>query len=219
MGSTMTDTAFIDTVDEPLSYSRFLSSSIRSLSSPRPSNSLISKTYKQASNLFLWRRLPEALSTLEPIVTAPESSTQAVDEDEPPKRAPVASASRSSRIKVWSLYLTLINAIIELGPEDGREAFGARDWKNLVAKAQDGSIWEEVVQTGYGGIEGNLDAEVVINLCDYLLPHHAYAQLICARLQGNAPTLASFFSDYQPAAPRILSFGIKPAKPRPYWAL
>ncbi len=173
MGSTMTDTASIETAEESLSYSRLLGSSIGPLSFPRPSNSLISKTYKQASNLFLWRRLPEALSTLEPIVTAPVSSDQAVDEDEPPKRAPVASASRSSRIKVWSLYLTLLNAIIELGPGDGREALGGKDWKNLVVKAQDGSIWEEVVQIGYGGIEGNLDAEVVINLCGYLLPHHA----------------------------------------------
>ena len=160
----MTDTAPVETADESLYSSRLLGSSTGSLSSPRQTNSPISKTYKQASNLFLTRRLPEALSTLEPILTNPQASDQALNEDEPPKRAPIASASRSSRIKGWSLYLTLLNAIIELGPEDGKAAFGNSDWKSLVAKARDGSIWEEVVQIGYGGIEGNVDAEVVINL-------------------------------------------------------
>lgn len=168
MGSTMTDTAPVETAEGLLSSSRLLASSVSSLSSSRRSNSLIPRAYKQASTLFLTRRLQEALSTLEPVLTVPTSSDQALNEDEPPQQAPIASASRSSRIKVWSLYLTLLNAIIELGPEDGKSAFGNRDWKNLAAKARDGSIWEEVVQIGYGGIEGNVDAEVVINLSAFL---------------------------------------------------
>ena len=164
MGSTMTDIASIGAAEELLSSSRLLGSSIGSLNSSRHSNSLISKTCKQASNLFLTRRLPEALSTLEPILTVPKTPDQTLDEDEPPKTAPIASANRSYRIKVWCLYLTLLNSILELGPEEGKSAFGSKNWKNNVTKVQDGSVWEEVVQIGYGGIEGNVDAEVVINL-------------------------------------------------------
>ena len=164
MASTMTDTALVDTMEDSLSTSRLLGSSIGSMPSPRQSNSLVSKTYRQASNFFLTRRLVEALSAIEPIISDLKSPDHALAEEEQPPRAPIASASRSSRIKVWSFYIALLNAILELGPEDGKVSFGNREWKSLVAKVQDGSIWEEVVQIGYGGIEGNVDAEVVIGL-------------------------------------------------------
>ena len=160
----MTDTTSIGIAEELISSSRLIGSSIGSLSSPRQSNSLISKACKQASNLFLTRRLPEALFTLEPIVTAPQILNQAQDEDEPSERAPIAGANRSYRVKVWCLYLTLLNTTLALSSEEGKSAFGSTVWKNIVGKVRDGSIWEEVVQTGYGGIEGNVDAEVVINL-------------------------------------------------------
>ena len=83
--------------------------------------------------------------------------------------APIARASQRSRIKVWSLYLTLLNSVAELGPEVGKKEFGGKEWKNLVAKAQDGTVWNEVVDIGYGGIEGNVDADVVFNLASLLL--------------------------------------------------
>ena len=70
---------------------------------------------------------------------------------------------------MWSFYLTLLNAIAELGPENGKKEFGGKEWKNLVARAQDGTIWDEVVNIGYGGIEGNIDADVVFNLASLLL--------------------------------------------------
>lgn len=78
--------------------------------------------------------------------------------------APIASASRSTRIKVWSLYLTLLNAIVDLGPDDGKNAFGSKEWRAMVAKVRDGTVWDDVVQKGYRGSEGNVDADVVINL-------------------------------------------------------
>lgn len=136
-----------------------LSSSISSLSSSTAARhpSHISKTYRQSSTLFLTRRLPEALTTLLPLITPPESATDV----EP---APIAVASRSSRTKVWSLYLTILNAIIELEPEEGKDAFGVQEWKALCNKVRDGGIWEEVVTNGYHGVEGEVDSDVVINL-------------------------------------------------------
>jgi hypothetical protein len=81
-----------------------------------------------------------------------------------PAPAPVATASRGTRIKVWSFYLTFLNSVCELGPEEGKHAFGSVRWKQLVNKARDGTVWEDIVRDGYGGNEGAVDADVVINL-------------------------------------------------------
>lgn len=137
-----------------------LASSISSLSASTTASrhpSQISKTYRQSSTLFLTRRLPEALTTLLPLITPPEASAHS----EP---APIAVASRTTRIKVWSLYLTILNAIIELEPDEGKDAFGAQEWRGLCNKVRDGAIWEEVVKNGYHGVEGDVDSDVVINL-------------------------------------------------------
>ncbi|KAK1827113.1 hypothetical protein QBC39DRAFT_428564 [Podospora conica] len=151
------------------SSSRIMASSISSLSSARHSSSShITKTYRQASTLFLTRRLPEALSTVLPLITPPTPEDPNTDAFEP---APVARASRSTRIKVWSLYLTVLNAILELDSEEGKQAFGTQEWRALCTKVRDGHIWEEVVHNGYHDVEGNVDADVVINLATILLAH------------------------------------------------
>ena len=148
--------------------SHYLSSSISSLSSQRAQSSWIAKTYRHAAQLFLTRRLLEALEAIEPVVYPEEelarngpAGGEARDVSQP---APVAASSKGTRVKVWSFYLTLLNAIIELGPEEGKLAFGSTRWRALAAKTRDGTIWEEVVRYGYGGSEGDLDGEVVANL-------------------------------------------------------
>ena len=138
--------------------------SLISSSSSRQGSSHFSKIYKHASTLFLTRRLPEALSALEPVFTVFDPAASASEEELSAAAAPIASASRSTRIKVWSLYLTLLNAIVELGPEDGKNALGSKEWRAIVAKVREGTVWNEVVQKGYGGLEGNVDPDVVINL-------------------------------------------------------
>jgi hypothetical protein len=151
---------------DALSDSRMLSSSISSLSASRHQSSHIAKAYRQAAQLFLTRRLPEALSTIEPIITPPPSQdgVNASYQGDLSAFAPVASASRGTRVKVWSFYLTFLNSVVELGAEEGKHAFGSARWKELVSKCRDGSIWEDVVRDGYAGVEGDVDAEVVVNL-------------------------------------------------------
>ncbi|KAI8721106.1 hypothetical protein NCS52_00557200 [Fusarium sp. LHS14.1] len=144
-------------------HNNILTASITSSTSSRHP-SAISKTYRQASTLFLTRRLPEALTTLLPLITPPE----AVDDGEP---APVTRASRTTRVKVWSLYLTILNAIIELEPEEGKDAFGNQEWRALCTKVREGEIWDEVAKNGYHGVEGDVDSDVVINLATLLLAH------------------------------------------------
>jgi hypothetical protein len=69
---------------------------------------------------------------------------------------------------VWSLYLTILNAVVELDPEEGKQAFGSSEWRGLVTKVREGGVWEEVVKNGYGGVEGDVDSDVVINLFVFL---------------------------------------------------
>jgi hypothetical protein len=151
--------------DDSLSNSRMLSSSIANLSSSRQQTSQIAKAYRQAAQLFLTRRLPEALSTIEPIITPPEQDPpNGTDKGDLSAFAPVASASRGTRVKVWSFYLTFLNSVVELGADEGKHAFGSTRWKELVSRCRDGSVWDDVVRDGYAGVEGDVDAEVVINL-------------------------------------------------------
>jgi hypothetical protein len=155
--------ALSPTVADRFPSSHPLGTSISSLSSSfstRGPPSSISKIYRQASTLFLTRRLPEALSTMLPLVT-PSSADVADDLHEP---APVATASKTTRVKVWSLYLTILNAVVELEPEDGKEAFGTQEWRSICTKVREGDIWEDVVRDGYHGVEGDVDSDVVINL-------------------------------------------------------
>ena len=190
-GSSVTTVISSDARDSRTSAS-LLSNSMSSMSaSTRQSSAQISKTYKQASTLFLTRRLQEALSTLEPIIR-PETLSDLQDADaDSIEPAPIASASRTARIKVWSLYLTLLDAIIDLGAEEGRNTFGSQQWRELVAKVREGRVWEEVVQDGYGGIEGEVDAEVAINLATLLLSHAPSQSLNQQRLENHLSVLSS----------------------------
>lgn len=162
-------TALVAPTEEALSTSVLLGSSVGSISSPRKAKSEISKVYKHAEALFVTRRFSEALAAIEPLITVPRSQNGTHDNEETANVAPIARANQKSRIKVWNFYLTLLNAIAELGPEEGKKEFGGREWSSLVAKAQDGSIWDDVVHIGYGGMEGNVDTDVVFNLASLLL--------------------------------------------------
>ncbi|KAK7744415.1 hypothetical protein SLS62_010139 [Diatrype stigma] len=166
--------------------------SLASSTSSRQSASNISKAYRQASQLFLTRRLPEALSTVVPLITP--SAENVIDATDDPEPSPVARASRSTRIKVWSLYLTVLNAILELDPDEGKDAFGVQEWRALCTKVRDGDVWEEVVQFGYHGVEGEVDSDVVINLATLLLAHARTQTLNQKRLENylaatNTPNL------------------------------
>lgn len=131
-----------------------------------PPSKLCSKTYKKSSHLYLTRRLQEALSTLEPVITAPsvEGEQFTNGDSTGPVPALIATVPSSWRIKVWNLYIALLSAIVDLGSEEGKKTFGQKEWKEIASKVRDGDIWETVVRIGYNGVEGSVDAEVVYNL-------------------------------------------------------
>lgn len=152
----MSATATLTNRDHPSMYS-----SISSLTSTQHQAPSVPRIYKQASQLFLTRRIPEALDVLEAIIQPTTSFPDQESDNEVPSTAPVASATRNARCKVWGLYASLLNEVVELGAEEGKKAFGGARWKELVNKTRDGSIWEEVIKNGYYGSEGSVDAEVV----------------------------------------------------------
>ena len=170
-----------DSLDS-LGSSRLVGAGSVSDASAKRAASQISRAYKQGSQFFLQRRFPESLFTIQPLITrkpvdgisrtaTSESGKSVGTEDgaaDPSQSqslpAPIASASRAARVKVWSLYITLLNSIVELGPDDGKNQFGNAQWRVMERKVRDGSVWEDVVQNGYGGNEGAVDPDVVSNL-------------------------------------------------------
>lgn len=128
--------------------------------SSKKTSSEISKIYKHASQLFLTRRLVEAYESLQPIISPPSQTRP----DDSPALAPIATATASQRIKTWSLYVTLLNSIVDIGDEEGRQLFGSREYREIVRRVRNGDIWEQVVKDGYQSREGSVDAEVVYNL-------------------------------------------------------
>ncbi|KAL2856884.1 hypothetical protein BJX68DRAFT_229648 [Aspergillus pseudodeflectus] len=163
-------------------------SSVAASTSTLSPSKLCSKTYKKASQLFLTRRLQEALVSLQPVITASRGNDEhEVNGDS--SVAPIATVPPTWRIKVWNLYVTLLSAIIDLGPEEGKKTIGQKEWKTISTQVRDGGIWETVVQTGYQGREGSVDAEVVYNLGTLLL-NHSPSQTV------NQQRLETYLSSY-----------------------
>ncbi|KAM5446493.1 hypothetical protein MaudCBS49596_006605 [Microsporum audouinii] len=165
-----------------------MSQSYLSSSSSSPmSNKQISQVYKQASQLFLTRRLQESLSLLEPIITpspGQESEQQNGEGDSPaPPLAPIATASSNLKIKIWNLYITILSAIVDLGPEEGRAQLGQKEWKAIATTVREGKVWDTVVNMGYHGREGSVDGDIVYNLATLLLNHSASQKLNQERLE------------------------------------
>lgn len=175
----------LDTSAHPSSDSAYLSSSLSSLSRSRSSNNLIVRTYKQATQLYLTRRFRESWDVLETIVNPDFDGNEGETDGQEHGIAPVAQSSRGTRTKVWVFYLSLIHAVTELGPEDGAKEFGSADaWRAIAKKAREGTAWEEIVNRGYAGQEGEVDAEVVVNLATLLLGHMPDQKMNQARLEG-----------------------------------
>jgi hypothetical protein len=180
-----------DTTNDPAtSSSAYLSSSLTSLSRSRSSNNLIVRTYKNATQLYLTRRFCEAWDVLGTIVKGSggvegeEENTNNSNDEGNLSPAPVAQSSRGTRTKVWVFYLSLIHAVVELGAEQGSREFGSTDrWRSIARKAREGTVWGEIVARGYGGQEGEVDAEVVVNLATLLLGHMVDQRANQARLE------------------------------------
>ncbi|TGZ80921.1 hypothetical protein EX30DRAFT_371938 [Ascodesmis nigricans] len=123
---------------------------------PRKTPSQIaSKAYKNSTNLFLTRRLGEAMQGLLPIIDAEPGALN--------------QCPKALRIKLWSLYLAIMDAAAKMTPSEGKAMWGAQEWPQLVARIRSGEVWEEANRS-YGD-EGRVDPEVIVTLATLLLSH------------------------------------------------
>ncbi|KAI9803249.1 MAG: hypothetical protein M1825_002040 [Sarcosagium campestre] len=154
----------------------------------RQHDARLQKIYRQASSLYLTRRLQEALTTLEPVVDPKEIPNSVGAEDTQSLETIILSASRSLQIKTWTLYLTLLDAIINLGSIEGGAAIGKSKWRAIAANVREGGIWDDVVQIGYGGNESDVEPIVVTNLATLLITHAPSQFLTQRRLESYLST-------------------------------
>lgn len=120
-------------------------------SAPPEKNSaavIASRTYKTCTNLFLTRRLSDALAGLQPLVEGPPGV--------------MSQLPRPLRIKLWSLYLAILDAALKMTASEGKAMWGQNEWPLLVGKIRSGAIWDSA-NRAYGD-EGRVDLEVVITL-------------------------------------------------------
>lgn len=186
--------------------SQYLARSFDHLRGTRSTNNLIVRAYKQATQLYLTKRFREALDTLDPVVS-PQGSSETNGQLNGNANAiitaglaPVAQSSKGTRTKVWVFYLSLLHAIIGLGPQEGKTTFGSTRWREIAGKVRDGTIWDEVVKRGYGGNIGEVDGEVIVNLATLLLGHMTTQKLNQEKLESylaasDDDTAVSVFSD------------------------
>ncbi|KAL7273653.1 hypothetical protein RUND412_003465 [Rhizina undulata] len=168
----------------------------------RPSPGSVSRAYRTCTNLFLTRRLPEALATLQPVLI--ESAS------------PKGKCSRSLRIKVWSLYFAILDAAAKMGSEEGRKVFGGSDWRRVVGRIRTGMVWDEAI--GAFGDEGRLDAELVIALVMLLLAHSQDQSKTQQKIEAYLSAAPGVAHDDDPKAisqrVRIIEFYILHVLPR-----
>ena len=123
----------------------------------------LAQVYDQAATYFITRRPSEALSLLcTAIFPAP------VDHGIPfnfglAEFAPVAGAPRKLRIKIWSLFISCLDALA-LIEGDGVQVARPTRYRDLLTKVRDGTVWDVVVQRGYREQRDSVDPEVVISL-------------------------------------------------------
>jgi hypothetical protein len=115
----------------------------------------------EATTFFVTRRFSDAILLLE---SGADVLLGASKFDDDVVVEPIFRAPRNLRIRFWSLYVTTLDAVVELGPGKGSETLGRQKWSALAAKVQSGQIWEDVVRYGYRGDETSVDDQVVVNL-------------------------------------------------------
>src|SRR5690606_34925942 len=104
--------------------------SIPSLPTP-PNKQQIKSTFEHATTLFLTRRLPLALETLVPILPR------------------VAVGPRSVRTKVWLTYFAILDGVLKMQSEEGKEACGSlENWRSIKKRVRMGSVGIEMLK-GY----------------------------------------------------------------------
>lgn len=159
MSTTSTDTAYYNPAEATLI------SSLDSVLEPTQwSKKQISKEYDLAQGYFSSKQFREAYDILEALISPPKPKPGDVEDETFADKSPIANAKSSLRVKVWVLYFRLLDALIASEPNEGVAEFGRDKWRQITSKVLDSTIWQQVLQDGYGGILADVEAEVVWDL-------------------------------------------------------
>jgi len=159
MSTTSTDTAYYNPSESNLT------SSLHSLLEPTQlSKKKISREYDLAQGYFSSKQFREAYDTLEALISPPKPKGGDAEDEASTGKPPIATAKSSLRVKVWVLYFKLLDALIGSGPNEGVVEFGRDKWREITSSVLDSTIWNQVLQDGYGGTLANVEAEVVWDL-------------------------------------------------------
>lgn len=131
--------------------------SIQSQKVSKRTSSAVAKIVRETTNLYLTRSLREANQLFESLLI-PEELIDALP------TTSIAKASPKDRLKAWRLYIALLDAIVDLGSEEGRRQFGHSEWDSILGKVKTTALWSDIVHTGYCGIEGSVEDVLVVEL-------------------------------------------------------
>ena len=123
-------------------------------------------TYKRARDFYLVQQFGEAFDEISSLLN--DNNVFVADLDNGPgsarTQAPVFHANMGLKVKIWSLYLTLLNTLRDVGGQKASAYVGAQRWQRLSESLHNGSIWQHVVDVGFAGDEQVMDIDIVIAL-------------------------------------------------------
>lgn len=132
---------------------------------PTLSLSAIQTAFQRSTTLFLTRRLPPALETLHPVLPYTNKCV------------------RSLRVKIWSTYFAILDAVLKLEGPEGKDAFGSlRSWREVKNRVRKAKIWEELLGT-YGDV-GRAEIEIVTACITLLVRHTQDYQGLQAKIES-----------------------------------
>lgn len=164
MSTTSIDTAVLNPIESSVASSDLLGSVYGSVAPAHWGNKQISKYYDLAQASFSNRQFQEAYQTLETLISPISSGPYDLIDGRLAKPSPIITAKSSLRVKIWVLYFKLLDAIIGLSPDENVEGIAPKERYQLIFQVKNGTIWDRILQDGYGGVHARVEAEVAWHL-------------------------------------------------------
>ncbi|OLL23261.1 hypothetical protein NEOLI_000851 [Neolecta irregularis DAH-3] len=109
----------------------------------------VSRAYSTSSQQFLTKQLPQSFLTIRPYLSS-------------------SSASYSWKVKIWKLYITILDTAAKASQEEGKKVWGRGEWSRVMRLAKYNAVWDECEQA-FG--QNDMDLDVVTALIMVSLRH------------------------------------------------
>jgi len=109
----------------------------------------VSRAYSTSSQQFLTKQLPQAFLTIRPYLSS-------------------SSVSYSWKVKIWKLYITILDTAAKASQEEGKKVWGRGEWLRVMRLAKYNAVWDEC-EHAFG--QNDMDLDVVTALIMVSLRH------------------------------------------------